>query len=58
MMEYILKIQNLADNLAAIREPITKMDQILQLFGGLGTNYNFIVASLTNCECNNPHPTI
>lgn len=58
MMEYILKIQNLADNLVAIRELITKRDQILQLLEGLGANYNFIVASLTTCECNNPYPTI
>ena len=57
-MEYILKIQNLADNLVAIRELITKRDQILQLLEGLGANYNFIVASLTTCECNNPYPTI
>lgn len=58
MMEYILKIKNLADNLAAIGEPIIKRDQILQLLGGLRANYNSIVASLTTYKCNNPHPTM
>ena len=45
MMEYILKQKTLADSLAAIREPITDMDQILQLLGCLGADYNAIVAS-------------
>ena len=47
MMEYILKLKSLADNLATIREPLTDRDQILQLLGGLGVDYNSIVASLT-----------
>ncbi|RVW59875.1 Retrovirus-related Pol polyprotein from transposon RE1 [Vitis vinifera] len=50
MMEYILKLKSLADNLAAIGEPVTDRDQILQLLGGLGADYNSIVASLTARE--------
>ena len=45
MMEYILKLKSLEDNLAAIGEPVTDRDQILQLLGGLGVDYNSIVAS-------------
>ena len=47
MMEYILKLKSLEDNLATIGEPLTDRDQILQLLGGLGVDYNSIVASLT-----------
>ena len=47
MMEYILKLKSLEDNLAAIGEPVTDRDQILQLLGGLGVDYNSIVASFT-----------
>ena len=50
MMEYILKLKSLADNLAAIREPVTDRDQILKLLGGLRANYNSIVAFLTARE--------
>ncbi|RVW20913.1 hypothetical protein CK203_110546 [Vitis vinifera] len=50
MMEYILKLKSLANNLAAIGEPVTDRDQILQLLGGLRADYNSIVASLTARE--------
>ena len=50
MMEYILRIKNISDNLAAIRESVSERDQILQLFAGLRADYNFIVASLTTRE--------
>ena len=50
MMEYILKLKSLADNLAAIGELVTNRDQILQLLGGLGADYNSIVASFTARE--------
>ena len=50
MMEYILRIKNIFDNLAAIRESVSERDQILQLFAGLRADYNFIVASLTTRE--------
>ena len=50
MMDYILKLKTLVDNLAAIGEPVTNRDHILQLLGGLGADYNSIVASLTTRE--------
>ena len=50
MMEYILRIKNISDNLAAIRESVYERDQILQLLAGLRADYNFIVASLTTRE--------
>ena len=46
MMDYILKLKNLVDNLTAIGEPVHNRDHILQLLGGLGVEYNSIVASL------------
>ncbi|KAL6314221.1 hypothetical protein AAG906_011972 [Vitis piasezkii] len=39
MMDYILKLKNLVDNLAAIGEPVHNRDHILQLLGGLGVEY-------------------
>eukprot|EP00261_Vitis_vinifera_P016565 XP_010645732.1 PREDICTED: uncharacterized protein LOC104877922 [Vitis vinifera] len=50
MLEYILRIKTISDNLAAIGEPIKDRDHILQLLGGLGPEYNSIVASLTARE--------
>ncbi|KAJ9691425.1 hypothetical protein PVL29_013564 [Vitis rotundifolia] len=50
MLEYILKIKTISDNLAAIGEPVKESDHILQFLGGLGSEYNSIVASLTACE--------
>ncbi|KAJ9675317.1 hypothetical protein PVL29_024318 [Vitis rotundifolia] len=50
MMEYILKLKMIIDNLAVIGEPISERDQVLQLLGGLGVEYNPIVASLTSRE--------
>ena len=46
MMDYILKLKNLADSLAAIGEPVHNRYHILKLLGGLGVEYNSIVASL------------
>lgn len=43
---YIFKIKTLVDNLIAIEEPVAKKDQILLLVGGLGANYNSMIASL------------
>ena len=48
MMEYILKLKTLTDNLAVIGEPVTKQDQILQLLGAPGANYNSIVIKFPN----------
>ena len=47
MMEYILNVKAIADNLGAVGEPVKERDHILQILGGLGSEYNSIVASLT-----------
>ncbi|RVX16768.1 Retrovirus-related Pol polyprotein from transposon RE1 [Vitis vinifera] len=47
MLEYILKIKTISDNLVAIGEPVKESDHILQLLGGLDSEYNTIMASLT-----------
>ena len=44
------QVEEYAENLAAIREPVHSRDHILQLLGGLGVEYNSIVASLTARE--------
>lgn len=49
-MKYIQKLKMITDNLAAIEEPITEKDQILHILGGLGSEFNLIVASLTAYE--------
>ena len=50
MLDYILKMKTIYDNLAAVGEPVKDRDHILQLLGGLGPDYNSIVASLTARE--------
>lgn len=49
-MKYILRLKMITDNLAAIEEPITEKEQLLQILGGLGSEHNLIVASLTAYE--------
>ncbi|RVW79707.1 hypothetical protein CK203_042375 [Vitis vinifera] len=43
-------MKTISDNLAAVGEPVKDRDHILQLLGGLGPDYNSIVASLTARE--------
>ena len=45
-----IKIKILTNNLAAIGEPVIERDQVLQLLGGLGAEYNSIITSLTARE--------
>ena len=47
MLDYIMKLKTLADNLSAIGESVSEKDHILQILGGLGADYNSIVASPT-----------
>ena len=47
MFDYIMKLKTLVDNLSAIGEYVSEKDHILQILGGLGADYNSIVASLT-----------
>ena len=35
MVDYILKLKNLADNLAAIGEPVSRKDRLIYMFNGL-----------------------
>ena len=47
MMEYILNMKAIIDNLGVVGEPVKERDHILQILGGLGSEYNSIVASLS-----------
>nr|CAN82452.1 hypothetical protein VITISV_003326 [Vitis vinifera] len=43
---YIMKIKGAADNLAAIGELISEQDQVMNLLGGLGSDYNVVVTAI------------
>ncbi|KAL5577971.1 hypothetical protein UlMin_019670 [Ulmus minor] len=45
MIDYIMKIEGVVDNLAAIGEPVSDQDQIMNLLGGLGVDYNAVVTT-------------
>lgn len=47
-MEYLLKVKSIADNLAAIGEPVSEQDQILYLLGGLRAEYISFVIYVTS----------
>ena len=47
MMQYLLRMKSITDNLVATGEAEKDQDHILQILGGLGPEYNSIVASLT-----------
>ncbi|KAL5571180.1 hypothetical protein UlMin_020777 [Ulmus minor] len=46
MIDYIMKIKGASNNLAAIGEPVSEQDQILNLLRGLGANYNAVVTAI------------
>ena len=46
MIDYIMKIKGAADNLAAIGEPISEQDQVMNLLGGFGSDYNPVVTAI------------
>ncbi|KAL5554286.1 hypothetical protein UlMin_041687 [Ulmus minor] len=46
MIDYIMKIKGAIDNLAAIGEPVLEQDQVMNLLGGLGSDYNAIVTAI------------
>ena len=48
MLDFLLKMNS--DNLAAFSEYVKERDLILQILGGLGPDYNSIIASLTTRE--------
>jgi hypothetical protein len=46
MIDYIMKVKVDADNLAAIGEPVLEQDQVINLLGGLGSDYNAVVTAI------------
>ena len=46
MIDYIMKIKGAADSLAAIGEPVSEQDQVMNLLGGVGSNYNAVVIAI------------
>jgi len=41
-----MKLKGAADSLAAIGEPISEQDQVMNLLGGLGSDYNAVVTAI------------
>ena len=48
MMDYTLKVKNLADQLAAIQEKVSDRDLVLYLLAGLGADFNSFIVSVTS----------
>ncbi|RVW85368.1 Retrovirus-related Pol polyprotein from transposon RE1 [Vitis vinifera] len=46
MIDYIMKIKGATDNLAAIGEPVLEQDWVMNLLGGLGSDYNVVVTAI------------
>ncbi|KAL5552189.1 hypothetical protein UlMin_002365 [Ulmus minor] len=46
MIDYLMKIKCASDSLAAIGEPVSEQDQIMNLLGGLGADYNAMVTAI------------
>ena len=46
MIDYIMKVKWAADSLAAIGEPVSEQDQVMNLLGGLGSDYNLVVTTI------------
>jgi hypothetical protein len=46
MIDYILKVKGAADSLAAIGEPVSEQDQVMNLLGGLRSDYNAVVTAI------------
>ncbi|KAL5572016.1 hypothetical protein UlMin_021613 [Ulmus minor] len=47
MIEFIMKIKGFSDSLAAIGEPVSDQDLIMNLLARLGANYNVVVTSIS-----------
>jgi histone deacetylase 1/2 len=41
-----MKVKGATDSLTAIREPVSKQDQVMNLLGGLGSDYNAIITAI------------
>jgi len=46
MIDYIMKVKGAADSLAAIGEPVSEQDQVMNLLGGLSSDYNAVVTAI------------
>ncbi|KAL5563671.1 hypothetical protein UlMin_033418 [Ulmus minor] len=46
MIDYVMKVKGAADSLAAIGEPVSEQDQVMNLLGGLGSDYNAVVTAI------------
>jgi len=46
MIDYIMKVKGVVDSLAAIGEPVSEQDQVMNLLGGLGSDYNAVVTAI------------
>ncbi|KAG6788892.1 hypothetical protein POTOM_004970 [Populus tomentosa] len=46
MIDYIMKVKGTIDNLATIRELVLEQDQIMNLLGGLRSDYNAVVTAI------------
>lgn len=46
MIDYITKVKRATDSLAAIGEPVSEQDQVMNLLGGLGSDYNAVVTAI------------
>ncbi|KAL5538641.1 hypothetical protein UlMin_042646 [Ulmus minor] len=47
MIEFIMKIKGFSDSIAAIGEPVSEQDQVMNLLAGLGADYNVVVTSIS-----------
>ena len=46
MIDYIMKVKGATDSLAAIGEPVLEQDQVMNLLGGLGSDYNAVITAI------------
>ncbi|KAG6757062.1 hypothetical protein POTOM_037363 [Populus tomentosa] len=46
MVDYIMKVKGATNGLAAIGEPVSKQDQVMNLLGGLDFDYNAVVTAI------------
>ena len=48
MMDYLMKLKGFSDNLAAVGEPFSEQDQIVNILAGLGADYNAVVTTINS----------
>lgn len=48
MVDYLQKMKTIADNLAVASQPLNEDDLILHILGGLGSDYDALVISVTS----------